>query len=75
MEKLTNEELLSNFLADPEIFQETTIYNFDTLKERMQQLSFLNKGLKLNIADKRYEKETVFNFCHEKRFARLPRFY
>ncbi|MBS2994121.1 DNA topoisomerase subunit B ['Santalum album' aster yellows phytoplasma] len=54
------------FLADPEIFQETTIYNFDTLKERMQQLSFLNKGLKLNIADKRYEKETVFNFCHEK---------
>ncbi|AGL90662.1 DNA gyrase beta subunit [Candidatus Phytoplasma australiense] len=54
------------FLADPSIFQETTIYDAKILKERIQQLSFLNKGLKLNLIDQRQEKPVSFNFYHEK---------
>lgn len=39
--------------ADPEIFQETTTYDYDTIKDRIQQLAFLNKGLKLVLIDER----------------------
>ena len=38
---------LVRFKADPEIFQETTKYDFETLKQRIRQLAFLNKGIKL----------------------------
>ena len=38
---------LVTFKADPEIFQETTEYEFDTLNQRIRQLAFLNKGIKM----------------------------
>ena len=41
------------FRADPEIFQESTTYDYDTIKDRIQQLAFLNKGLKLVLIDER----------------------
>ncbi|KRG08002.1 DNA topoisomerase (ATP-hydrolyzing) subunit B [Lederbergia galactosidilytica] len=44
-----------HFLPDPEIFKETTVYDFDTLATRTRELAFLNKGLKLTIEDKREE--------------------
>lgn len=44
---------ITTFLADPKIFTETTIYNYETLKNRIQQLAFLNKGLKLTLSDLR----------------------
>lgn len=53
------------FLADPSIFKETTVYNLKTLKERLQQLSFLNKGLKLNLIDRRTDEPVIFSFYHE----------
>ncbi len=43
------------FKADHEIFKEGTEYNFETLRNRIQQLAFLNKGLKMTIRDKRVE--------------------
>jgi DNA gyrase subunit B len=43
------------FKADPLIFTETTTYNYETLRTRIQQLAFLNKGLKITIRDKRSE--------------------
>jgi DNA gyrase subunit B len=43
------------FLPDPEIF-ETAEYKFDTLAHRLRELSFLNKGLQLQLTDER-EKE------------------
>ena len=45
------------FKADPEIFRETTIYNFDTLYRRLQELAFLNKGLCINLIDQREEEK------------------
>lgn len=48
------------FKADPQIF-ETTVYDFDILRVRLQELAFLNKGLRITLIDKRGEgKEESF---------------
>ncbi len=41
------------FCPDKEIFKETTIFDYETLRHRIQELSFLNKGLRLTIKDLR----------------------
>ena len=41
------------FHPDPEIFNVTTVYNYETLANRMRELSFLNKGIKITLTDKR----------------------
>ena len=45
------------FKPDKQIFKETTIYEFETLRSRIQELAFLNKGLKLTIKDSRSTDE------------------
>ncbi|MEG0283313.1 MAG: DNA topoisomerase (ATP-hydrolyzing) subunit B [Erysipelotrichales bacterium] len=50
------------FQADPTIFTETTVYEFDILRDRMRQMAFLNKGIKLVIRDLRDDKEEVFHY-------------
>ena len=47
-----------SFKADPIMFKETTTYTFDILNHRIQQLAFLNKGIKLTLRDLR-ETEVV----------------
>ncbi|RKQ32983.1 DNA topoisomerase (ATP-hydrolyzing) subunit B [Oceanobacillus halophilus] len=49
---------ITHFNPDPEIFTETLEYNFDTLSQRLRELSFLNKGLRISLEDKRSDKET-----------------
>ena len=41
------------FLPDPEIFTETTVYDYDVLYKRLQELAFLNKGLRIQLIDER----------------------
>lgn len=41
------------FKADPEIFTETTVYDYDTLRTRVRELAFLNKGLRIILCDDR----------------------
>ena len=41
------------FWPDPEIFQETTVYDYNTLTARFREMSFLNKGLKITLIDER----------------------
>lgn len=41
------------FLADKAVFTETQTYDYETLRARIQQLAFLNKGIKLTITDER----------------------
>jgi DNA gyrase subunit B len=53
-----------SFLPDPEIF-ETDEYKFDVLAHRLRELSFLNKGLRLQLTDER-EKEDDGSFKTEK---------
>ena len=47
------------FMPDPEIFS-TVEFNYDYLLSRLRELSFLNKGLKINIKDERDDKEEEF---------------
>ncbi|WP_030059678.1 MULTISPECIES: DNA topoisomerase (ATP-hydrolyzing) subunit B [Streptomyces] len=42
------------FWADPDIF-ETTVYSFETLSRRFQEMAFLNKGLSISLTDERPE--------------------
>ena len=49
------------FKADPDIFKETTEFNYDTLATRLRELAFLNKGLRITLIDERVpEKKDVF---------------
>ena len=52
------------FMPDPEIF-ETTEFNYDTIKTRLRELAYLNKGLTIKLADKRAEKEHEDTFYYE----------
>jgi len=62
--KTTDQGTMVTFLPDPEIFGETTIYNYDTLSLRMRELAFLNKGIEISITDKR-NKDEEGNFIRE----------
>ena len=46
------------FKADPSIFIETTIYDHDIIKNRLRQLAFLNKGIRLIFCDERQTEES-----------------
>ncbi|KAA3624457.1 MAG: DNA topoisomerase (ATP-hydrolyzing) subunit B [Flavobacterium sp.] len=48
---------LVTFKPDSEIFQQSLEYNYDTLSNRLRELSFLNKGLTITITDKRNKDE------------------
>jgi DNA gyrase subunit B len=52
------------FKADISIF-ETTTYNFDALSNRLRELAFLNKGLKISIRDERLSIPKVHDFKFE----------
>lgn len=45
------------FLADPTIFTETTVYDHEIIRDRLRQLSFLNKGIRLVFNDERQEED------------------
>ena len=48
---------LVRFKADPTIFTETTVYDHDTIRDRLRQLAFLNKGIHLVFNDERAEED------------------
>ena len=52
------------FHPDPTIFEET-VYDYDTLKQRLRETAFLTKGLRIVLTDTREEKER----CHEFHYA------
>ena len=49
------------FKPDKTIFTKTD-YSYDILSQRLRELAFLNKGLKIKLTDERSDKETVFEF-------------
>ena len=48
------------FKADRTIFTETTEYDYEALKNRVRQLAFLNKGLKITLEDQRHDRYEEF---------------
>ncbi len=63
----TNESgTLIRFMADSEIFSETTQYEFETLERHLRESAFLNAGLRITLADKRDSENVVEEvFCYE----------
>ncbi|MBQ3523828.1 MAG: DNA topoisomerase (ATP-hydrolyzing) subunit B [Clostridia bacterium] len=54
------------FKADPEIFTETTVYEYEVLQRRLREQAFLNAGLSITLTDKRDPDNIVEeNFCYE----------
>jgi len=49
------------FKPDPEIFEEIE-FDYDTLSQRLRELAFLNKGIKINIVDERNDKKNEFHY-------------
>lgn len=54
-----------NFLPDSTIFRETTDFNYAKLMQRVRELAFLNKGLRLTLTDVRDEREQEDSFHYE----------
>ena len=52
------------FKPDPEIFQETTVFDYETLLKRLREQAFLNAGIKIIFTDKRTESEPVGETLH-----------
>jgi len=52
------------FKPDDQIFEET-VYSFDVLKQRLQETAFLTKGLRIDLADLRDDKEKKMTFHYE----------
>ena len=53
------------FLADPEVFTETTTFDFETLRNRIQELAFLNRHIKISIEDQRSDTPVRFDYQYE----------
>ena len=54
------------FKPDPEIFRETTVYDFETLERHLRESAFLNAGLCITLADRRDpENEIEHTYCYE----------
>lgn len=57
---------LIRFKADPEIFEETTVYDFEILQRRLREQAFLNAGLRISLTDKRDPDNIIDEvYCYE----------
>ena len=53
------------FLADKTVFEETTEYDYEILRNRIQQLAFLNKGIRITITDSRFDSPVEKTYLYE----------
>jgi DNA gyrase subunit B len=53
------------FHADPEIFTETTVYDYETVRARLQQIAYLNRGIAINIIDLRGTTPVENNYKYD----------
>jgi len=55
----------TRFKADPEIFRETTEYDYETLASRLRELAYLNRGITITLTDERGEEPRSEIFHYE----------
>ena len=53
------------FKPDGTIFQDTTEYNYETIRDRMRQTAFLNRGIRITVIDDRGEEQVKESFCYK----------
>jgi DNA gyrase subunit B len=56
---------ITTFKADPKIFTETTVYEYEILRNRVQQLAFLNRGIRIEINDLRPTEPILNTYYYE----------
>lgn len=52
----------TTFLPDPEVFTDTTVYDYETLQNRIRELAFLNKGIEITLTDERSGVSNSFKY-------------
>lgn len=55
----------TRFKADPEIFTETTVFDYDTLANRLRELAYLNRNLRVTITDARDDEGRTDTYYYE----------
>ena len=55
----------TTFWPDPEIFTETTVFDYNTLEHRLREMAFLNKGIKIVFKDEREGKKKSETYHYE----------
>jgi DNA gyrase subunit B len=50
------------FKADPQIFTETTVYEYEILQKRLRELAFLNRGIQIILVDERQDRTDTYRF-------------
>ena len=53
------------FKPDPKIFLDTVIFSYDTIRDRVRQMAYLNRGVKLIVIDDRLDTPVQETFCYE----------
>lgn len=53
------------FKPDPLIFVETTTYDYITIRDRLRQVAYLNRGITIKVTDAREEKPVSESFCYK----------
>jgi len=53
------------FKPDPEIFVETTTYDYNIIRDRLKQVAFLNRGIKIVVSDEREGQKASETFCYQ----------
>ena len=54
-----------SFLPDPLMFTETLIFDYDVLRQRMREMAFLTRGLRITLKDEREDNPQEQSFCYE----------
>lgn len=55
----------TRFKADPEIFKETTVYDYEALATRLRELAYLNRGIRLTLTDERGDEVRSDTYYYE----------
>lgn len=56
---------LVTFKPDPTIFTDTTEFSYDTIRDRMRQVAYLNRGIRMNVGDLRVTPNVTNSFCYK----------
>ncbi len=53
------------FKPDATIFTDTTVYDYEKIRDRMRQVAYLNRGIKINVTDARVTPNIKESFCYQ----------
>ena len=61
----TDTGTIVTFKPDPTIFTDTTTYEYQIIRDRLRQVAYLNRGIRINVIDDRGEQQIKESFCYQ----------